>query len=154
MRVTLEFLNTGFTYTLCSVKIMWLLVFASCISNRGGTFFGVPNGEYIVDVANCRRCLCDDGSLSDCEPSQGCQTIQPDLASCTNGDKIIPHGEKFEVWYSFYIMAVSLLYLFLNRLTATDVVATKDVSGVPVESVVSMIAVPLVITNLSLKCVD
>lgn len=58
---------------------------------------GVPHGEYIVDAANCRRCLCDDGSLDECEPSQTCQSIQANPRGCEYNGREIDHGDNFEV---------------------------------------------------------
>lgn len=72
-------------------------VFESCVSDFEGTLLGVPHGEYAVDVANCRRCLCNDGGLVECEPSQTCQSIRLNPISCEHEGETISHGEQFDV---------------------------------------------------------
>ena len=133
-------------------------MFLSCVTNRGGVLFGVPNGKYTVDRDNCRRCLCNGGSLSDCRSSQKCETIQPQPASCTYKGDTIPHGEKFNVCnlsLSPLLFLVLLLVCDFNRWTATDVAVIMDKSGALTEgSVLSVITALLVMTSPCLKYVE
>lgn len=72
-------------------------MFASCTSEVGGVTLGVPHGEFLVDAANCRRCLCNDGSLEECEPSQTCMSIQLDPVGCEYNGNRFEDGDTFQV---------------------------------------------------------
>lgn len=75
----------------------FLVVFESCVSELGGVLLGVPHGEYAVDAANCRRCLCNDGNLVECEPAQNCENIQSNPVGCEYDGRMTSHGEQFDV---------------------------------------------------------
>ncbi len=129
-------------------------MFESCTRTVGGTRFGVAHGDYLVDVASCRRCLCDDGSLTECEPAQTCQSIQLNPTSCQYDGNTISHGERFDVSNTKSSSFTPLL--LLRRLAAMNVVATMVTSGAPDEAVIEPLfeisALPAILT-LPLKCV-
>jgi hypothetical protein len=69
-----------------------------------GVRVGVPHGEFVMDVANCRRCLCNDGSLEECEPAQDCLRIQLNPASCEYEGETITQGGEFDVRIMYELM--------------------------------------------------
>ena len=79
------------------------VVFDNCITEVGGIVTGAAHGEYIVDSVNCRRCLCNNGSMEDCEASSTCLSILRNPTGCSFNDSIIPHGRKFNVRILQYI---------------------------------------------------
>lgn len=119
--------------------------------------FGVPHGEYAVDVANCRRCLCNDGEFVECEPSGTCQSIQPNPVSCQYDGETISHGDRFKVSKQIHCNTNINLACLIARLTAMSVVATMVSSGVQDGDVNQQaplkIAVLDVIVKLTPKCV-
>lgn len=125
--ITIFLINTPLPYCcMFSYNILCPAVFASCVAEVGGASLGVPHGEYSVDVGTCRRCRCDNGSLIDCGPTQTCRSIQASPSSCTYRNRIIRHGENFEVSVvlDFVTLRKDDHQIIVCRWTVTDVVAT------------------------------
>ena len=65
---------------------------------RAGQLLGVSHGEYFVDVENCRRCLCDNGEATLCEPSATCTALQVLPQDCQYRGQDLQHGDSLQVW--------------------------------------------------------
>ena len=62
----------------------------------GGETYGVPHGEYFIDVASCMRCLCVNGEATLCEPSV-CRALSSVATGCEYNGQSYSHGETFDV---------------------------------------------------------
>lgn len=72
------------------------VVYDRCEVEIGDLRFSVSHGEYILDVVNCSRCLCEDGEAVFCESAGNCDLIRGPQ-SCEFEGQEIQHGETFEV---------------------------------------------------------
>ena len=91
MPVTVKHTPNGNLHTL-SLPV----VYDRCEVEIGDLRFSVSHGEYILDVVNCSRCLCEDGEAVFCESAGNCDLIRGPQ-SCEFEGQEIQHGETFEV---------------------------------------------------------
>ena len=77
--------------------------FESCTVMIGNEQYEVEHGKTALNLANCSRCLCQDGELQFCESTgNNCETLNASQ-SCTVNNKVIQHGQRFKVSLSLFI---------------------------------------------------
>lgn len=72
-------------------------VYESCDYERAGQSLSVPHGEYFVDIRSCRRCLCNDGDATLCEPTATCSALQVQPQECRYRGQRLRHGDSLQV---------------------------------------------------------
>lgn len=74
-------------------------MYEECTVQKGGYMYGIPHGEYIINMAECTRCLCENGQAILCESSAVCRAFSTNIqdTQCDYDGHSYEHGETFDV---------------------------------------------------------